>query len=87
MLFPLWVWTAFAGLGVGMLYAFVGSRKGKPEPRPLDDAAVDEITALVAAGKSVRAVKLLRRHTGTTLLDAKNRVDDWRPDEEREGVL
>lgn len=86
MLFPLWVWTAIAGLGVGGLYAFVASKRDARKPKTLTRDTVDEITALVEARKSVKAIRLLRTNTGATLLDAKNRIDDWRPDEERQAA-
>ncbi|MGZ5407061.1 MAG: hypothetical protein ACXWX1_04820 [Aeromicrobium sp.] len=80
---PLWLWTAFAGLAVGMAYAWVVKKKVAAAPRKLTPAAVEEITALIEDKKTVQAIKLLRLNTGNSLLDAKNRVDDWRPDEER----
>jgi len=80
---PLWLWTAFAGLAVGMVYAWLAKKKVAAAPKRLTPAAVEEITALVENKKSVRAVKLLRLNTGQSLLHAKNRIDDWRPDEER----
>jgi ribosomal protein L7/L12 len=83
---PLWLWTAFAGLAVGMVYAWLAKKKVASAPRKLTPAAVEEITALVADSKSVRAIKLLRLNTGQSLLDAKNRIDDWRPDEERDAA-
>ncbi len=86
---PLWLWTAFAGLAIGMLIAWRQKRNLKKHPlvaRRLTAAAVEEITALVMARHSVRAIKLLRMNTGISLLDAKNRIDDWRPDEEYEAA-
>ena len=87
---PLWLWTAFAGLAVGMLYAWFTARQNKnrasTQPKRLTPATVEEITTLVEGNKSVRAVKLLRLTTGQSLLDAKNRIDDWRPDEERDAA-
>lgn len=83
---PLWLWTAFAGLAVGMVYAWWAKKKFAAAPKSLTPAAVEEISVLVAAKKSVRAIKLLRLNTGETLLDAKNRIDDWRPDEERDAA-
>ncbi len=84
---PLWLWTAFLGLALGMLIAWRQKRNLKKHPlvaRRLTEAAVEEITALVTARHSVRAIKLLRMNTGISLVDAKNRIDDWRPDEEYE---
>ncbi|MEO6470457.1 MAG: hypothetical protein ABIR57_01420 [Aeromicrobium sp.] len=86
---PLWLWTAFAGLAIGMIYAWRENRNLKRRPlvaKRLTEGAVEEITALLAEGNKVRAIKLLRVNTGITLLDAKNRVDDWRPDEEYEAT-
>lgn len=86
---PLWLWTAFAGLAVGMLYAWWQQRNLRKRPlvaKRLTRGAVEEITGLIADKKSVRAVKLLRMNTGLSLLDAKNRIDDWRPDEEYEAA-
>lgn len=84
---PLWVWTAIAGLAVGMAYAWWEKRKARNRPASqaakLKLAAVEEITALISDKKQVKAIKLLRLNTGLSLLDAKNRVDDWRADEER----
>ena len=84
---PLWLWTAFAGLAVGMAYAWWEKRTARNRPASqtarLKLAAVDEITTLISDKKQVKAIKLLRLNTGLSLLDAKNRVDDWRADEER----
>jgi len=80
---PLWLSTAFAGLAVGMAYAWLAKKKVAAAPKRLTPAAVEEINSLVEKKKSVRAIKLLRLNTGQSLLDAKNRIDDWRPDEER----
>lgn len=84
---PLWLWTAFAGLAVGMAYAWWQKRNARNRPASqaakLKLAAVEEITALISDKKQVKAIKLLRLNTGLSLLDAKNRVDDWRADEER----
>ena len=87
---PLWLWTAFAGLAVGMAYAWWQQRNARNRPASqaarLKLAAVEEITALISEKKPLQAIKLLRLNTGLSLLDAKNRVDDWRPDEEREAA-
>lgn len=87
---PLWLWTAFAGLAVGMVYAAWTARQNKTrastQPKRLTLATVEEITALVDDKKPVRAIKLLRLITGQSLLDAKNRIDDWRADEERDAA-
>lgn len=86
---PVWLLTAFAGLAIGMGYAWWEKRNTKKKPliaKRLTHAAVGEITDLLASGKQVRAIKLLRMNTGLSLLDAKNRVDDWRPDEEYEAA-
>ena len=84
---PLWLWTAFAGLAVGMAYAWWEKRNARNRPASqaarLKLAAVDEITTLISDKKQVKAIKLLRLNTGLSLLDAKNRVDDWCADEER----
>lgn len=84
---PLWLWTAFAGLAIGMAYAWWEKRNARNRaasgPKRLTLATVEEITALVAGQKNLHAIKLLRMNTGLSLLDAKNRVDDWRPEEER----
>lgn len=84
---PLWLWTAFAGLAVGMAYAWWEKRNARNRPASqtarLKLAAVEEITTLIGDKKQVKAIKLLRLNTGLSLLDAKNRVDDWRADEER----
>ena len=70
-----------------MLYAWREKRNLAKRPlvaKRLTRGAVGEITDLIAAGKQVKAIKLLRMNTGQSLLDAKNRIDDWRPDEEYE---
>lgn len=84
---PMWLWTAFGGLAVGMLYAWWDRRNKLKRPlvaRRLTAGAVGEITDLIAAGKQVTAIRLLRMNTGLSLVEAKNRIDDWRPDEEYE---
>ena len=87
-MFPLWIWTAVGGLGLGMIYAAWANKQVRKRPvKPLSGRTVDEITGLIDARKHVRAVKTLRAHTGITLLDAKNRIDDWRPDEEHEAAV
>lgn len=84
---PLWLWTACAGLAIGMAYAWWEKRNARNRPGSqaarLKLAAVEEITALIGDRKPIKAIKLLRLNTGLSLLDAKNRVDDWHPDEER----
>jgi len=87
---PLWLWTAFAGLAIGMAYAWWEKRNTRNRPASqaakLTLGAVDEITALIQDKKQVRAIKLLRMNTRLSLLDAKNRIDDWRPGEERDAA-
>ncbi|MEU6740951.1 hypothetical protein [Streptosporangium sandarakinum] len=49
-----------------------------PPPRPrLDPAELNhQVTGLIAAGKTVQAVKLVREQTGLGLADAKRYTDD-----------
>lgn len=87
---PLWLWTAIGGLAIGMLYAWWEKNNVKKRPlvaRRLGLGTVEEITALIADRKQVKAIKVLRVSADISLLDAKNRVDDWRPDEEREAAV
>ncbi len=85
------IWTALAGLAIGMGYAAISQRRraGRPQPVPrlLDADTVEQINALVIGGKPIRAIKLLRKRTGLSLLAGKNRIDDWHVDEERAAAL
>lgn len=46
--------------------------------RPAADLA-SEITALLAVNQKIEAIKLYRDRTGSSLVDAKNAVESWRP--------
>lgn len=83
------LWAALAGLAIGMAYAAVQrlrSGRKKPASRSLDSATVEKINDLVEGGKPVRAIKVLRQNTELSLVEGKNRIDDWRIDEERAAV-
>jgi len=49
-----------------------------PPPRvAIDDATRLEVTHLLASGKKIQAIKVLREATGLPLAEAKHLVDDW----------
>lgn len=81
---PLWVWTALAGLAIGIAYAWWSHRHARKQPiRRLNHAAVTEISGLVERRKYRRAVNLLRAGTGLPIIDARRRIADWDVEAER----
>ncbi|WP_229054073.1 ribosomal protein L7/L12 [Aeromicrobium sp. Leaf350] len=49
-----------------------------PPPRTVADAATTQrVSDLVAAGRTIEAIKALREATGLGLVEAKERVDRW----------
>lgn len=85
---PLWLLAAFAGLAIGMLYAWRSNKKASRNTiAKLDRDTVEEITDLVARRKYLKATKILRKQAGHTLIDARNRAEDWNPEYERRAAL
>lgn len=81
---PIWLLAAFAGLAVGMVYAWLSNKRAaRSTITPLDPGTVEEITDLVARRKHLRAATILRKRAGHTLIDARNRAEDWDPEQER----
>jgi ribosomal protein L7/L12 len=45
------------------------------QPPPLDPAALDALTAAIAGGRKIEAIKLYREATGASLVEAKGAVE------------
>lgn len=80
--------AAVAGLGVGMVMAWRKNRAaGKRPIVALDRATVEEVTDLVAKRRYLKATKILRNQAGHTLIEARNRAEDWDPEQERRAAI
>lgn len=79
-----WTGVAIVVLAVCLVGALVARRSGRSQtptvPVPqvrLDEAAVREITDLLARDRKIEAIKRLREATGAGLSEAKERVEAW----------
>lgn len=87
--------TIIAGVLLGLLLSRSLGRAASGPPasnrpvvpaRELDERAIDEIDALLAADQKIPAIKTLRMHTGESLVEAKNRIDTWDSPAERQAL-
>ncbi|GAB3620430.1 hypothetical protein GCM10027417_16910 [Glutamicibacter endophyticus] len=60
-------------------YSVAPRAQQQPDSNPLPPHVIVEIDQLVAANNKVRAIKVLREHTGLGLREAKARIDRWVP--------
>ncbi|MFJ2621246.1 hypothetical protein [Glutamicibacter sp. NPDC087344] len=60
-------------------YAESAAARSAQAGTPLPAHVIVEIDQLVAADNPIRAIKVLREHTGLGLKEAKNRIDRWVP--------
>ncbi|WP_431712094.1 hypothetical protein [Glutamicibacter uratoxydans] len=60
-------------------YSVAPGAQHAPDAKQLPPHVIVEIDQAIAAGETIKAVKVLREHTNLGLLEAKKRIDQWVP--------